>query len=781
MNNKLLIITIGIIISLIWGLYFDISIALVFCTFLTIMLIIVKKCKYIFTVVLFLISVLYGNVVSNKYKNTYKDVNECYIVGIVVDDPKEDMNSLKYTVKVISCDGKTMGYKGTKVMIKQKTYKGYKSNINYGSLIRIQNGVFKDAEESRNYKGFNYREVLRSKKIYGIINVNSKDVSVSKERKLNVYSLWINDLKKELNKKIYSFLSDDVANICVAILLGDKSNIDEEVINSFSDASLSHVLALSGMHINYIVTIVMYLFMFCGKRRENYITIIFIIFYSNLTGNSCSVMRAGIMVVYYMIAKLIHRRPDVYKGMCISCLIILINNPYAIKSMSFLLSFLATLSIILFQKKMQAIIFPNIKNKVLKFFKESISVSLSANILIMPILIISYHKVSFVFIISNVFISILLPLIIPLSIMCLIVSFVSLNLASFIGNFTEWLYVILLKGIDLFSGMKFLSFRIKRPLSVTVFFYYLFLYFEVLKIKNIKIELIRKAKKIMGIIYVLFVLIFYLNHVLNHNLDIHFVDVGQGDCAVIVTPKKQTIIVDGGGSEQSDYIGESVVVPYLLNRRIKKIDYMVISHFDTDHVGGLLTVMEELEVKNVIISKQGESSENYRRFKRIAKEKKIKVIVVSKGDKIQIEKDLYFTILWPNNGGLIPENVLNNNSVVCKLSYKRFSMLFTGDIEEIAEGKILQEYKNNLEVLKSNLLKVGHHGSKTSSTQDFLEAVQPKIALIGVGKDNKFGHPNDEVVERFNKLNIKIFRTDQMGEISAKVNKNGKIIIKKHL
>lgn len=170
----------------------------------------------------------------------------------------------------------------------------------------------------------------------------------------------------------------------------------------------------------------------------------------------------------------------------------------------------------------------------------------------------------------------------------------------------------------------------------------------------------------------------------------------------------------------------------------------------------MFTIIEELKVGKIIISKQGEDSENYKRFKEIVKSKKINLMLVGATighpQKIQIEKNLYFDILWPDNSNLITENALNNNSIVCKLHYKNFSILFTGDIEEIAEKQILQEYKNNLQILNSTVLKVGHHGSKTSSTQEFIEAVKPKIALIGVGKNNKFGHPNANVIERLENL-----------------------------
>ena len=169
--------------------------------------------------------------------------------------------------------------------------------------------------------------------------------------------------------------------------------------------------------------------------------------------------------------------------------------------------------------------------------------------------------------------------------------------------------------------------------------------------------------------------------------------------------------------------------------------------------------MQCLKVKNVIISKQGEESENYQKFKEIVKQNKTNVVVVgttsSCPQRLKIDKGLYFEIIWPNNENTMLENVLNNNSIVFNLHYKNFSMLFTGDIEEIAEKEILKEYKNNLKVLNSTILKVGHHGSKTSSAQEFIDAVNPRIALIGVDKNNKFGHPNDEVIKRLKNMRNK--------------------------
>lgn len=170
-------------------------------------------------------------------------------------------------------------------------------------------------------------------------------------------------------------------------------------------------------------------------------------------------------------------------------------------------------------------------------------------------------------------------------------------------------------------------------------------------------------------------------------------------------------------------------------------------------------MVEKLKVKNIIIGTQPETTENYTKFLRIVRKKNIRIIYVgatgSHPQQIAIEQHLYFDILWPNKSNLITENSLNNNSIVCKLNYKNFSMLFTGDIEEEAERGILQQYKNNLQIFNSDILKIAHHGSNTSSTLDFLEAANPKIALIGVGKDNKFGHPKEEVIRRLEETRYK--------------------------
>lgn len=186
-------------------------------------------------------------------------------------------------------------------------------------------------------------------------------------------------------------------------------------------------------------------------------------------------------------------------------------------------------------------------------------------------------------------------------------------------------------------------------------------------------------------------------------------------------------------------------------------------------VGNIPKILQTLDVRHLIIGKQFENSDNYEEFLRVAREENVEVTVVEAGQRIGIEPTLYLEVLFPDSQNVIKDNVLNNNSLVFKLVYKDFSMLFTGDIEELAEKEIIKKYSDT-DILNCDVLKVAHHGSKSSSIQEILEKIIPQIAVIGVGSDNKYGHPNKDVLSRLQKIGTKIYRTDENGEITIKTN-----------
>lgn len=241
----------------------------------------------------------------------------------------------------------------------------------------------------------------------------------------------------------------------------------------------------------------------------------------------------------------------------------------------------------------------------------------------------------------------------------------------------------------------------------------------------------------------------------------------SGDCTVITTPSKKNVVIDTGEQEK-------VITKYLLDRKIKNIDYLMISHFDSDHCKKATEIMEKLNVENIVISRQVENCQELEEVVKVAHKEKVNILLIKAGDIINVDKDVYIKILWPGSSTYVKENPCNNNSIVAKICYKNFNILFTGDIEQIAEEEILKTHSR--EELQSTIIKIAHHGSKTSSTMDFLKTVQPKLALIGVGENNKFGHPSTEVLKRLEEINCNVYRTDESGEIIIKSNgKNFKV------
>lgn len=402
-----------------------------------------------------------------------------------------------------------------------------------------------------------------------------------------------------------------------------------------------------------------------------------------------------------------------------------------------------------------------------------------------------FSTTSFTFWISNILAGPIMEMTTIFGFIVYFISLVCMPLAQFLGIFLNFLLSILIQIAEFSSAIPGASIYIKTPYLISCIIYYLII-FVMLKRKEIVcwlqnnkyvdngVHFLKENEsKVIVLSVILFIAISFINFTVPKDLRIYFVDVGQGDCTLIKTPTNKNILIDGGGSEFGSFdVGENILLPYLLDRRVTTIDYLIISHFDSDHIGGLFTIMENLEVKNIIISKQGKDSQNLQKFKEIVKEKKINVQIVQKGDYIKIDKYSYFEILFPEEN-LISDNILNNNSIVARFNCDKFKMLFTGDIEEIAEKRLIELYGDNNK-LESIVLKVAHHGSKSSSIAEFLELVNPQIAFIGVGEDNKFGHPNDGVLERIGEYANRIYRTDINGEIEL-IYGNSKIDINKKI
>lgn len=540
------------------------------------------------------------------------------------------------------------------------------------------------------------------------------------------------------------------------------------------------MLAVSGSHITYIISAFSILMEKKNKRITKILTIIFLIFFMALTGFTASVVRASIMGILILTSGLVHRKSDTINNLGISSLIILICNPYTIIDAGFWLSFAGTMGIILLEEPINSYFqkFKICKIKPISWIINSFTITFAANIIIIPIMAYMFSTFSMTFWISNILAAPVMEFVTIYGFLMYFISIFLLPLAKFLGIILNFSLNSLIKIAEITSLIPGSSIYIKTPYLLECIIYYLilFLIFNWKRIKeklenNKILEKIKKnSYKYISIILIFIILTNTISNKIFQEIKIYFVDVGQGDSTLIQTIEGKNILIDGGGSEFGSFdVGESILLPYLLDRRITTIDYLMISHFDSDHIGGVFAILENLEVKNIIISKQGETSENLKKFYEITNNKGIRTIIVKKGDIVEIDKYSHFEILFPEDN-LIEDNILNNNSIVARFNSLDFSILFTGDIEEIAEKRLCELYSGT-DKLEAFVLKVAHHGSKTSSTEEFLELVKPKIALIGVGKNNNFGHPNIDVIERLENMGSKIYRTDNCGEIIIRINR----------
>lgn len=651
----MLIITVSYIIGILLGLYLKINMApfiikstIVAIVILSIIFVIIlrknimiitekiksNKCNLkkikniiIISIIPMVVSCIVMQYKESKYAKFQSNISQdIKFIGTVIEEEKESEYYNNYIVKINNINEKE-NYRNICLLIKIKKNKNIENKkLKYGDLIFIS-GLFEHATTRRNYKGFDYSQYLKTKNIYGICKTDANSLKVLKENSCFVTNMWINKLRNALKNNLQTLLPSDTASIAIALFLGDSSLIEDTQKQTFSNASLSHVLAISGMHVTYVIVGCSWILNRFDKRKSKYVFIVFLIFFAQLVGGSPSVIRAVIMSSIMIASKIFYRKSDVINNISISCFIILIINPYNILNLGFQLSFLGTLGIVLFNKKIEEhlddlhfdkyklsnknkkhnkseAINKNLnksetinknkrhnKNKStnLKKLKSLIITSISANILILPILIYNFNIFSVTFLFSNILISPILGIIFLIGYITVIISVVSIKIAIPFAKFLDILIKIFNYIAIFSSNIEITRVLVTTPNIITVVLYYIaiiyFFYYRSKVINNINYKMCKRIIVIFSIVLILAKFI----PIHNNNFKIFFIDVGQGDSTLIITKANKTILIDGGGSEIGDYnVGEKVLVPYLLNRKIKNIDYMIFSHFDSDHCGRII-------------------------------------------------------------------------------------------------------------------------------------------------------------------------------------------------
>ncbi len=782
MNRPIIVILVSYILGILGGLYIS-YIAFFFCILLVILVLIkkfnnkyfrfartfFKNSTYILIITSIICGYAYIKFMENNYNSLYHDDELIKEQCIVVDKKKDAQYKDVYKVKVV---GNKNNRKGTYLYINI----GKNNSIEYGDLIYIS-GKYMTPDRDRNKKGFNYRNYLKTIKVYGIVNV--EEHKILEREKINKIYLFSKKLKDKLKLNIDKVIKDrENQSILIGMVLGDTEGLSSEIEEDFLDSNLYHILSVSGGQVSNILIGIGLLTKIgrINKKVKSNICIIILGEFMILTGLTPSIIRACVMCIISLIAKNIIKRYDIANSFGISLLIILIDNPYAINSLSVLLSYFGFSGIIIIGSFFIKKINKKIKNNIIRYILNIVISSISAQIFISPIILYVFGTVSLTFIFSNL-------LIIPLSTVISVLGFFLMLCPIQIFSFVEILLDISKYVVKFFADINLSKIYFTTPSISEICIYYILITYMYYLIKReylykIKHFIFKYRRKLVSSI-ILYLIILLIVQIIPKDFKINFIDVGQGDCTLVTTKWNKHILIDGGGSEgDSDFdVGDKVVLPYLLKNKILSLDYIIISHFDSDHIGGIFTILESIKVNEIVIGRQFENSKNYEKFIEVVKNKKIKVNIVEIGTVIRIDEDTYINVLWPDEENKVIENSVNNNSLVFTLNYQNISVLFTGDIEEIAEKRILNICNKEL---KADILKVAHHGSKTSSCINILNAIDPKIALIGVGANNKFGHPSDDTINNLNKIKCSIYRTDEHGEIEIILKEKRKISINTH-
>ena len=643
-------------------------------------------------------------------KTTYKE-NDSTFEGNILSIKKYDTK----TTFIIKEKNKT-----EKILV---NYYETIDKINLGDKVKIK-GTLKLPSKNTVPNLFNYRKYLNNNNIYYILTA-SEITKIKNNTKILTH--YKNKLQKYINrKKAHTYLN--------IFILSNKNDLDKEVLNSYQVNGLSHLFSISGMHITLLLgTILKLLDKVNYNRYYKYILLIIIlIIYMYLTDFTPSILRSGIMFILLTLNKLFNFKIKTKNIIMLTFIIIVLINPYYIYNLGFQLSYLISFYLI---------IFAHIINKHKNYFKKLFITSLISFLVSFPIIISNYYQVNLLSILVNLlFVPIISYIVLPLAFITLI-----LPTDSFLI-----LTMDILEGISLsLTNINYLLLELPKPSIYLIIIYYAI----------ITLLLINK-KCFISLLTTIFIHKISINF--NPNMEILFLDVSQGDSILLHYPhNKYNILIDTGGNYNYE-ISKNIIIPYLKSKGINKIDYLILTHGDYDHMGESINLIENFKVEKVIFN-CGEFNDLEKELIKVLEKKKIKYYSCIKELNIDNSK-LYFlqTKEYDNEND-------NSNVIYTKLSGYKF--MFMGDASSITtEKEILNKY--NLPDI--DVLKVGHHGSRTSSSKDFINEINPKYSIISVGKNNRYGHPNKEVLN--NLENSKIYRTDQDGSIMFKI-KNNKLKI----
>lgn len=666
-------------------------------------------------------------------------------------------------------------------------------NVKIGNIIKVR-GKLRQFEEAANKGNFDSRKYYLSLGFYGkieagTIEVINSDYSGIRQGLYELRMEIIERLEKLCsdNKGIFSIINNK-NGIIGAIILGDKTDLDSDIKELYSVSGIAHILAISGLHISFIGMAIYRLL----RRRFRFlfsaaVSIPVVLSFGIMSGFGISTIRAIIMFILKIMGEVLGRKYDAITAISLAGLVLLVQNPFVVCNSGFQMSFGAIIAIVLILPIVEEIL--NTDNKIIKVLSANFTISLVMN----PILAWNYYELpTFSFLLNIVVVPLMSVVIVSsiVGIFCSCIMFGFGKIVIFPGCGILELYTFL---CNIINKSSVASIVVGQPKVTIIIVYYAILLVVLFGLKNIRTKYTRaekerniikketglvlekKAKKerrikgqnvklrlacIVGFL-LLNCLIYYIP---NPGFYITFINVGQGDGILIHGDNGTKVMVDGGSTSEKQ-VAKNCIVPYLKAEGIGTIDYSIITHTDKDHISGILEILENnnsnrIRIKNLVMPDINMKDDTYNELIEKAKLKKINVLYIKKGDTLSLGKTK-IKCIYPETTTTASDK--NDYCTVLSVKNKTSKILLTGDISKEIEEKIKDDIEENYTVLK-----VAHHGSNYSSSEKFLKKVNPKYSIISVGKNNSYGHPGNETMERLRKQGGVIYRTDEKGGITIR-------------
>ncbi|EQB1800740.1 DNA internalization-related competence protein ComEC/Rec2 [Listeria monocytogenes] len=617
--------------------------------------------------------------------------------------------------------------------------------LHYGQFISVSANI-ETPSANRNQNQFNYQSYLKNQNVHYILRVSNLAIS-------NQFSPSFLMRLQNIRLKIITHLTEKISSIispyCLALISGEKNGFSPEMYEVYQQMGVVHLLAISGLHVNLLIGAIYFLLLKFGITRERAITclLVFLPFYVILTGANPPVIRAATMTALLLLSEKYTTKWSSFSAICLSFILFFLSQPYVVKEVGFQLSYAVSFGIILSSRQ--------ILTKQQNAFTKSLAISFISTIMSSVVMMYHFYSFSWVGIFFNlIYVPIFTIIILPGCLTVFVLSFFSTEIFHFPEAVLTFFIQLVEKLTYIFANIPHQTIVTGRPNTVIL----------VLIIITIIIFFSQwQKKKFPFWIFICFCFLCYLAS-FNFSGKVSFIDVGQGDSILIQLPYNQgNYLIDTGGQlpfEKEAWakkrkpftIGGSTLTPVLKSKGINRLDKVIITHSDADHMEGLDDLQKNITINELIYAKGAENKPIMKEA--LAAMPKVKQTIILAGAKWQIGENS-FECLYPDKVG----EGGNDDSIVLKAVLDGKIWLFTGDLEANGEKGISEQ------PIKADILKVGHHGSKTSSSKEFIQKVKPTFAVISCGLNNRFGHPHAETINTLETAGVTILRTDVQGEI----------------